>query len=70
MSYDPVRDEIVIPQFYVQAIMTYRGDANGDVAPIRVIRGPSTQIANPDRNQKIDVIHRRGYHMIARMPMC
>ena len=49
MTYDPVRDEIVVPQFYAQAIMTFRGAANGNEAPIRVIRGPSTQIANPDR---------------------
>ena len=49
MSYDPIRDEIVVPQFYAQAIMTYRGDATGDVPPVRIIRGPSTQITNPDR---------------------
>jgi hypothetical protein len=56
MSYDPVRDEIVVPQFYAQAIMTYRGDADGDVPPIRIIRGPSTQIQNPDRST-LDPIH-------------
>jgi hypothetical protein len=60
MSYDPVRDEIVVPQFYAQAIMTYRGDANGDVPPVRVIRGPSTQIANPDRIT-LDPIHNEIY---------
>jgi len=49
MSYDPIRDEIVVPQFYAQAIMTFRGAADGNEAPIRIIRGPSTQIANPDR---------------------
>jgi hypothetical protein len=47
MAYDPVRDEILIPQFYAFAILTYRGDANGDVAPVRKIFGPSTQLKNP-----------------------
>jgi hypothetical protein len=49
MSYDPIRDEIVVPQFYAQAIMTFRGAADGNEAPVRIIRGPSTQITNPDR---------------------
>ena len=49
MAYDPVRDEIVVPQFYLQGILTFRGSANGDEAPIRVISGPRTQIENPTR---------------------
>ena len=49
MAYDPVRDEIVVPQFYLQGILTFRGSANGDEAPIRVISGPRTQIDNPTR---------------------
>ncbi len=49
MAYDPVRDEIVVPQFYMQGILTFRGAANGDEAPIRVISGPRTEIANPTR---------------------
>lgn len=49
MAYDPVRDEIVVPQFYLEGILTFRGSANGDEAPIRVISGPRTQIKNPTR---------------------
>ena len=49
MAYDPVRDEIVVPQFYLQGILTFRGSANGDEAPLRVISGPRTQIENPAR---------------------
>ena len=56
MAYDPIRDEIVVPQFYAQAIMTYRGEANGNEAPIRIIRGPDTQIANPAR-LTLDPVH-------------
>ncbi len=47
MAYDPVRDEIVVPQFFAFAILTFRGDADGDVAPVRKIFGPSTQLKNP-----------------------
>lgn len=48
MAYDPIHDEIVVPGFYAQAILTFRGDANGDVAPIRKIFGPHTQIKNAE----------------------
>jgi hypothetical protein len=44
MAYDPVRDEILVPSFYIFGILTFRGDANGDVAPVRKIFGPSTQL--------------------------
>lgn len=47
MAYDPVRDEIVVPQFFAFAILTFRGDATGDVAPVRKIFGPRTQLQNP-----------------------
>ena len=56
MAYDPVRDEIVIPQFFAFAILTYKGDANGDVAPIRKIFGPKTQLKNSMR-LAIDPVH-------------
>lgn len=47
MAYDPVKDEILIPQFFAFAILTFKGDANGNVAPVRKIFGPSTQLKNP-----------------------
>ncbi len=56
-AYDPARDEIVAPQFYAQAILTYRGGANGNEAPIRIIQGPDTQITNADK-LALDPIHR------------
>ncbi len=56
MAYDPVRDEILIPQFFAFAILTYRGDANGNVAPIRKIFGPSTQLKN-SQALALDWIH-------------
>ena len=60
MAYDPVRDEIVVPQFYLQGILTFRGSANGDEAPIRVISGPHTQITNPARIA-LDPVHNEIY---------
>jgi hypothetical protein len=56
MAYDPVRDEIVVPQFYAYAILTFRGDADGDVAPIRKIFGPHTRLKNPEA-LAVDPIH-------------
>jgi hypothetical protein len=56
MDYDPVHDEIVVPQYYAFAIMTFRGDANGDVAPIRTIFGPETQLKNNDA-VTVDGVH-------------
>ncbi len=56
MAYDPVTDEIVVPQFYAYAILTFRGDANGNVAPVRKIFGPSTQLKNPQA-LAVDWIH-------------
>ena len=47
MAYDPVRDEILVPQFFAFAILTFAGDATGDVAPRRMIFGPHTQMKNP-----------------------
>jgi hypothetical protein len=56
MAYDPVRDEIVVPSFYAFAILTFRGDADGDVAPVRKIFGPGTQLRNTEA-VAIDAIH-------------
>ena len=44
IHYNEARDEIVVPQQFAQAIMTFRGDASGEAAPIRIIQGPLTQL--------------------------
>jgi len=59
-GYDPVKDEIVVTQFHAQAVMTYRGGANGDEAPIRVIHGPDVKIPNVDK-LVLDPMHRETY---------
>jgi hypothetical protein len=56
-KYDPVKDEIVVPHFQAQAILTFRGGANGDEAPIRVIQGPDVKLPNLD-DVGLDPVHR------------
>jgi hypothetical protein len=56
MAYDPVRDEILVPGFYNFAILTFRGDANGDASPVRKVFGPSTQMVNPEA-VSLDAVH-------------
>jgi hypothetical protein len=43
-AYDPIHDEIVVTSPLTQAILIFRGAANGEERPIRVIQGPHTQI--------------------------
>lgn len=57
LAYNPISDEIVVGQIHARAIMTYRGAANGDEAPIRIIQGPDTRMKRPDR-LRVDAIHK------------
>jgi len=54
--YDSIHDEIVVPQYFAQAILTFRGSANGEDPPIRIIQGPLTQLRIPDRLD-VDPVH-------------
>jgi len=49
IAYDEIHDEIVVPNQFAQAILTFRGGANGEEPPIRIIHGPLTQLEAPDR---------------------
>jgi hypothetical protein len=60
ISYDDVHDEITVPQSMSHSILTFRGDANGEAAPIRVIQGSRTGLVNPDQ-MDIDPIHNEIY---------
>ena len=58
--FDAIHDELVVNSDIGQAIMTFRGSASGNEAPIRVIQGPKTGIgkiskvtADPDNNEVI-----------------
>jgi len=56
LAYDPEHDEIVTPNPLADAILVYRGGANGDEAPIRVIQGSCTQLSNP-HSVSLDLQH-------------
>ena len=49
IHYDAIHDEIVVPQPFAQAILTFRGDTDGEVAPLRIIAGLRTGLVNPDK---------------------
>ena len=61
VEYDDIHDEMVLPQPFSQAILTFRGGANGDEAPIRVIQGPLTGIYNYTDQVAIDPVHDEIY---------
>jgi len=48
LAYDSVHDEIVVNSPLAQAILTFRGGANGEEPPARFIQGPHTQIQGTD----------------------
>jgi len=58
-SYDPMHDEIVITSALAQAILTFRGSANGEEQPIRIIQGNKTGILAVGALDKvtIDPVH-------------
>lgn len=47
LAYNPVRDEIIIPNPLSDAILVFRGAADGSESPIRVIQGPCTRLITP-----------------------
>lgn len=49
IAYDEIHDEIVVPQQFGQAILTFRGGTSGEEPPLRIIQGPQTQLEAPDR---------------------
>ncbi len=69
IRYNAADDEILVPNPFSNAILTFRGGANGQEAPVRIIQGPNTGLDGPDRLD-IDVVHRelfvpgRGYVMV------
>jgi len=44
LAFDAIHDEIVVTSSLAQAILTFRGAANGEEAPIRFIQGDKTLI--------------------------
>jgi hypothetical protein len=54
--YDSVHDEIVVPNAFSYAVLTFAGDADGEVAPKRVIQGPKTGLLFTDQLD-VDPVH-------------
>ena len=55
LEYDPVHDELIVNSPLNKAILTFRGGAKGEEAPVRMIMGPHTQIQGTayDGNDKM-----------------
>jgi len=56
IRYDEVHDEFLVTNPFAQAIVVFRGGADGNEKPLRVIQGPNTQLQRPDRLD-VDPIH-------------
>jgi DNA-binding beta-propeller fold protein YncE len=44
IAMDPIHDEIITTNPFAEAILFFRGNANGEEPPIRVIQGPDTKL--------------------------
>lgn len=49
IRYDPVHDEFFVNNPFAHAILVFRGGANGEEPPIRIIQGPLTQLGESSR---------------------
>lgn len=56
IAYDDVLDRIIVPNQFGQAILSFDGDAAGEVPPVRVIHGPRTGIKRADK-LTVDPLH-------------
>ena len=56
IRYDAVNDEFLVTNPFAQAILVFRGGADGNEAPIRIIQGSQTQLGGVDRLD-VDPVH-------------
>ncbi|MBI2817927.1 MAG: hypothetical protein HYX72_13410 [Acidobacteria bacterium] len=56
IRYDAVNDEILVANGHAEAVLVFRGGADGEQAPIRIIQGPKTLLDGVDRLD-VDVVH-------------
>ena len=56
IRYNETRDEMYVGNPFAQAILTFRGGANGQESPIRIIQGSKTMLDAPD-TLEIDVVN-------------
>jgi DNA-binding beta-propeller fold protein YncE len=65
LAYDAVHDEIVVTSPLAQAILIFRGSANGEEKPIRVIQGPHTGIWGLGATGKVGIDATNGEILLA-----
>ena len=56
IAYNPVRDEIIVPNALADAVLVFRAGASGAEPPVRVIQGSKTQLVTPHA-ASFDVAH-------------
>ena len=56
VNYDEVHDEIFVSSQIAQALLAFSGAQHGNVAPVRIIQGPRTQISVPEMVE-VDPVH-------------
>ena len=56
VRYDATHDELFVTNPFASAIRVFRGGADGEEAPIRVIQGPKTRLGGNDRLD-VDPVH-------------
>jgi DNA-binding beta-propeller fold protein YncE len=56
IRYNATRDEFYVGNPFAQAVLTFRGAANGQESPIRTIQGPKTMLDTPD-TLEVDPVH-------------
>ena len=61
MVYDPVNDEIWHTNPEAQAVLAFRGAANGEEPPVRIIQGPHTMMAFPNYGVGVDAVNNEVY---------
>ena len=60
VRYDAVHDEMYVTNPFSRAILVFRGGADGEEAPIRIIQGSNTMLHGSDRLD-VDPIHNEIY---------
>ena len=60
IRYNEARDEFYVGNPFAQSILTFRGGADGQEAPIRTIQGPKTMLESVD-TLEIDAVHNEIY---------
>ena len=49
IRHDPIHDEFIVNNPFAYAVLVFRGGADGEEAPIRVIQGPKTMLGGSSR---------------------